>query len=188
MWVAASPTLAEIPGVGLLLRVLAEHESAVEAWLDELEDTGVTVILHARTPDGARLAAQRGLGLHLPSSAEPARWRPRISGLLGASCHSLQALTRAAELCDYATLSPIHPPRSKPHDRRDTLGLEGLALACRGARLPVLALGGQGPGRVTASLEAGAHGVAGIGSFGDPEALAAMAAELHSWAGWAARR
>jgi len=188
MWVAVSPAFAEVPGVGLLLRVLADRESAVEAWLDELEDTGVTVILHARTPQGARLAAQRGLGLHLPSSADPALWRPRISGLLGQSCHSQRALTVAAELCDYATLSPIHAPHSKPHDRRDTLGLEGLALACRGSRLPVLALGGQGPGRAAASLEAGAHGVAGIGSFGDPAALATMAAELRSWAGWAARR
>lgn len=180
MWVAVCPALAEVPGVGLLLRVLVERERAVEPWLDELEGTGATVILHARTPAGARLAAERGLGLHLPSSADPALWRPRISGLLGASCHSRGQLERAAGVCDYATLSPVFAPRSKPHDARETIGLSGLAVACEGLGLAVFALGGLGPGRARMSVEAGAHGVAGIGRFGEPGELAAMAAEISS--------
>ena len=176
-WVAVSPALAAVPGVGLLLRVLAECEPAVEAWVDELEDCGATVILHARTPDGARLAARRGLGLHLPSSADPAAWRPRIRGLLGISCHGRHDLERAVGRCDYATLSPVFAPYSKPHDQREPLGVEVVA-ACAGIELPVLALGGLGPGRVKACLDAGAWGIAGIGAFGEPAGLAAMAGEL----------
>lgn len=176
MWVAVSPALGELRGVGLMLRLLVDREPAVEPWVDELEASGAAVILHARTPDGARLAAQRGLGLHLPSSADPAAWRPRIRGLLGVSCHSLAELERAAGICDYATLSPVFPPCSKPHDARPTIGLEGLARACAAVEQPVFALGGIGPNQVEACLDGGAWGVAGIGAFGDPRAMAAMAA------------
>ncbi len=175
MWVAASPALAEPTGVGLLLRLL-EPDSAVEAWLDELEDTGATVVVHARTPDGARLAVERGLGLHLPSPADPWEWRSRIRGLLGISCHHRAQLERAAGICDYATLSPVFSPRSKPHDARETVGLDGLARACVDLDLPVLALGGLSPARVAPCLAAGAHGVAGIGAFGDHVVVEAMAA------------
>jgi thiamine monophosphate synthase len=175
MWVAVSPALAEVPGVGLMLRLLVDREPAVSPWVDELEDSGAVVILHARTPDGARLAASRGLGLHLPSSADPTHWRPRTRGLLGISCHSLAELERAVGVCDYATLSPIFPPRSKPHDARPTVGLEGLAQACAAVDLPVLALGGIGASRAAACLEAGAWGIAGIGAFGDPAEVATMA-------------
>ncbi len=178
LWVAASPALAEIPGVGLVLRLLVDGDSAVALWLDDLEDTGATVIVHARTPDGARLAAARGLGLHLPSGVDPAPWRARIPGLLGASCHDRAQLERADGVCDYATLSPVFAPTSKPHDRRSTLGLHGLARACSGLDLPVLALGGLGPGNARGCLQAGAWGVAGIGAFGAPELLEQVAAEL----------
>jgi thiamine monophosphate synthase len=173
-WVAVSPALAAVPGVGLLLRLLVERDWDTDAWLDELVDTGAPIIVHARSPGGVRLAAERGLGLHLPSWADPQACRGRIRGPLGMSCHGLADLARAAVCCDYATLSPVFAPRSKPIER-PPIGLAGLRLACAESPLPVLALGGLGPEGVEACLEAGAHGVAGIGSFGDPKLLAAMA-------------
>ncbi len=178
MWVAAGPGLVEVEGVGLLLRLTVERESAVRSWVEDLSEHGVAVILHARTPGGARLAVELGLGLHLPSRVDPRPWRARIRGLLGASCHDRGELERASGFCDYATLSPIYAPRSKPEDARPTIGLAGLAEACRGLELPVLALGGIAPGRVAPCLEAGAWGVAGIGSFGEHHSLEAMAAEI----------
>jgi thiamine-phosphate pyrophosphorylase len=179
-WVERSPALAASSHVGLLLRLTVDREPSVEAWVDRLEATGATVILHARTPDGAGLAVERAIGLHLPSSADPSVWRPRIQGLLGISCHGRADLERAAGICDYATLSPVFPPCSKPNDARPTLGLEGLARAVEGLEIPVLALGGLALGRASACIQAGASGVAGIGAFGDPEALAAMAREVAS--------
>jgi 8-oxo-dGTP diphosphatase len=178
MWVASSSALAGVPGVGLLLRLPVEREPAIEPWLDHLEDRGVTVILHVRTPGAAQLAEMKGHGLHLTSQDEPAEWRGRIRGPLGVSCHTRAELVHAAKFCDYATLSPVYTPLSKPGDLRAGLGLGGLRRACAGIALPVFALGGLGPGRVRACLEAGSWGVAGIGAFGDPDALATMAAEL----------
>ncbi len=177
-WVASAPSLASIPNLGLLLRALRADERAVRGWVGALEAAGVTVILHARTPGAARMALERGWGLHLPASADPAVWRSRQPGLLGLSCHSRTDLERAQGFCDYATLSPIYPPLSKPSDRRRPLGIERLAAALAGLSIPVLALGGLGAERVVPCVAAGAWGVAGIGVFSEPQALMAMARAL----------
>ena len=159
-------------GVPLWARVAAVLDAGVDAVL--IREPGLDaaalhrlvegfpgrLILHDKTP-GARAAAA-GLGLHLPGGIDPAPIRGRITGRLGASCHSLAALRRAAAAgCDYATLSPIFSPISKPDDRRLPLGPAALA----DAPLPVLALGGIGPGQVAACRAAGAAGVAAISAF-----------------------
>ncbi len=179
MWVGGAPGLVEAAADGLLLRLLAERESAVPAWLDDLEDTGVVVIVHARTPGAATEVAGRGVGLHLPSGVDPAPWRSRVRGLLGQSCHDLAELQRAATVCDYATLSPVWAPRSKGlAPGQAAIGLVGFQRLVAAVDLPVLAMGGIGPGRVTPCLAAGAWGVAGIGAFGDARVVGELAAEL----------
>ena len=95
---------------------------------------------------------------------DPAKHRPVIQGLLGASCHSIEALLKAAAAgCDYATLSPVFPPRSKPGDMREALGIEALRQAATALRMPVIALGGMTPERARMCWEAGAHGIASLG-------------------------
>ncbi|HEY8526256.1 MAG TPA: thiamine phosphate synthase [Acidimicrobiales bacterium] len=95
--------------------------------------------------------------------------------LVGRSCHDLDELRAARRHgAAYATLSPVFATRSKP-GYGPPLGVEGLAAACAAVPgLPVLALGGVGPGRAAACVDAGAHGVAVMGEVmraDDPAAV-----------------
>jgi thiamine-phosphate pyrophosphorylase len=83
---------------------------------------------------------------------------------VGRSCHSVAELVEAQRRgAAYATLSPVFATPSKP-GYGPALGLEGLAAACAAVPgLPVVALGGVGPGRAAACRSAGAAGVAVMG-------------------------
>ena len=121
---------------------------------------GPGLILHASHPDARELAQRSGWGLHLPASVEWAGVRPGVSGLLGMSCHSIEDLKRAEELgADYATLSPIFAPTTNPKDRRETLGIEGLASACAAVGVPVIAMGGLTRDTAVRVTETGCHGI-----------------------------
>lgn len=103
--------------------------------------------------------------------------------LVGRSCHSEVELRDAHQRrADYATLSPVFPTISKP-GYGPALGTDGLDRLCRSVPdLPVVALGGIGPGRVGPCLDAGAVGVAVMGAVmraGDPAHLvASLVAEV----------
>ncbi len=180
-WVARAPALVGAGADGLLLRVLMEPGESAEvptrAWLQALLETGATVLMHARTPGGVGLAAELGIGLHLPDGTDMSA---RMAGLLGASCHDRVGLRRAAKGCDYALLSPVFAPLSKGSDSRP-LGIGAFEKAVADSQIPVLALGGIDAARVASCLRAGAYGVAGIGAFGDPESVAEMAEALRSF-------
>ncbi|MEE2776891.1 MAG: thiamine phosphate synthase [Acidobacteriota bacterium] len=105
-------------------------------------------------------------GVHLPEDSLPCSTvRELAPGLLiGKSTHSLSAVAAARTAgADYVFFSPVFPPTSKPSSLAPT-GLRGLADAC-GKGLVVVALGGMTADRLSAVQAAGAHGVAGIGSF-----------------------
>lgn len=129
-------------------------------------------------------------GVHLPRDVDPAAARAALGPdvRLGASAHDAAELARAAAAgADYATLSPLFPTASKPG--ATALGLEVFARLVAGAALPVLALGGIGPARVAAALDAGAAGVAVQGAVtraSDPAAaVAAMRQALEAArSGW----
>ena len=88
------------------------------------------------------------------------------TGLAGKQCHSVDDLQEARdEGFDYATFSPVWATPSKP-GYGPALGLDGLAAGCAAVpELPVVALGGVGPGRAAACLAAGAAGVAVMGAI-----------------------
>ncbi len=115
------------------------------------------------------VAQRLGLGLHVgrrgPSVAE-ARQRLGPEALLGYSAHDVDAAGRAAEEgADYVLFSPIFPTPSKPNAL--AVGLKTLATVCRTLTIPVLALGGITPERVSACLQQGAHGVAVVSAILD---------------------
>ena len=106
-------------------------------------------------------------GIHLPSHSPPPAEFKRIAPhlLVGVSCHNHAELVAAeAEGADYAVLSPVFPPLSKPPEGA-ALGLKGFTELARAVSIPVFALGGIRGAMIPILACAGASGVAGISLF-----------------------
>ncbi len=100
-------------------------------------------------------------GVHLPANA-PAQVLPGL--LVGRSCHSVEEIRSAAASADFVTFGPVfHTP-----GKGEALGLKALAAACRQGK-PVYALGGVDWENAESCLASGAHGIAGIRLFQDPD-------------------
>jgi thiamine monophosphate synthase len=141
---------------------------------------GAGLMLHASHDHALDVAEASGWGLHLPSTHDVAAARPRVRGLLGVSCHSREALQAAEDAgADYATLSPIHSPLSKPSDVRSTLEIGGLEDAISGITLPVFALGGMTGETAEALCNTDVHGVASL-SYLFPTEADADVCEAHA--------
>ena len=125
----------------------------------------------------ARLAADLGLGLHLPERGLATAEARRLLGadrlLLGRSVHSPAAAAAAAG-ADYLLAGHVFATAAKPD--RPPLGLAGLGQIVAATWAPVLAIGGITPDRVAEVMATGATGVAVIGAIAeapDPERAAA---------------
>lgn len=103
-------------------------------------------------------------GLHLPGGQAPPS--TGVDGLLlGASVHDVpEAEAAVAAGAGYLLLAPIFATESKTL-HRPPLGLEGLRSIAETVPIPVVALGGITPDRAAACLEAGAAGVAAMGTI-----------------------
>lgn len=155
------PRTLQVPGT---VHVRNKQIDAGEllAMVRHYQAQGRTVLVNSRVD--VALAAGAG-GVHLPSdSIAPSRWRKLLPPgfLIGVSCHNRQDLERAqAEGADYAYLSPVFAPLSKP-DERPPLGLDTFQRMTAGLTLPVLALGGITWAHQAECEAAGAAGIAGI--------------------------
>lgn len=91
--------------------------------------------------------------------------------IIGRSTHNVEQVKEASEKeFDYVLFGPVFPTPSKPNRTEENLpGLEGLEQATESADIPVLALGGVGPEKITDCLSAGANGAAGIRALFAPE-------------------
>ena len=118
-------------------------------------------------------------GVHLTSSGLPlAALRRRFGAalMIGCSTHRPEEVEAAREAgADYAVFGPVFETPSKAAYGPPP-GLDGLRRASAHG-LPVIAVGGIGPGRMAAVAAAGAAGVAGIRAFFEPERVRRMAAE-----------
>jgi thiamine-phosphate diphosphorylase len=144
---------------GLSDRALLAVVSAVRA---ALSATKARLLVNGR-PDIALAAGADGVQVPeegLPV-AEVKRAFPSLT--LGASCHSLDAVRRAAgDGADFVLLGPVF---ATPGKEGRTLGLELLAAAASAVAVPVHAIGGVTPARVPALRAAGARGGAAIRPF-----------------------
>lgn len=104
-------------------------------------------------------------GVHLSATQSIGDARKHCGNiLLGKSCHSIQDILNVEkEGTDYVTLSPIFETASKP-DYGPALGLAALKEATKQTRLPILALGGIGEEQMQYCIQAGAQGIAVMGS------------------------
>lgn len=113
------------------------------------------------------LPAAQAIGaanVHLPVDA-PARAIDATHVLLGASVHDIAEAEAALEAgADYLLLAPIFETQSKTLPRLP-LGLARLQTIAEALPVPVIALGGIVPERVTACLDAGATGIAVMGAI-----------------------
>ena len=111
-------------------------------------------------------------GLHLPGDSGPAQKvieETNCRFIIGSSVHALtEAKQREMEGADFITYSPIYPTLSKP-GYGPIVGLGGLRQITEGINIPVFALGGITPERVSECLDAGAYGVAVMSGVMLPE-------------------
>ena len=102
-------------------------------------------------------------GLHLPGNSASVRKVIEETNrhfIIGCSVHTLvEAKQRENEGADFITYSPIYPTLSKL-GYGPVVGVEGLQNVTAGVNIPVFALGGITPERVSECLDAGAYGVA----------------------------
>lgn len=125
-------------------------------------------------------------GVHLGQRSMPASKVREIAPpafLVGVSCHSLEeAMSAESAGADYLLLGPVFETPSK-RAYGPPLGLEKFGEIASRIRIPVLALGGITPDRVTACVDRGAAGVAAIRMFEEAESLAALASQLRDESG-----
>jgi len=125
-------------------------------------------------------------GVHLPAAGLPPAATRAVVGparLLGASTHQAGEIEAAAGsgLLDYVIFGPLHATPSKA-GRILPRGISSLSDVARYG-IPVLAVGGIDDGaRAAAAIAAGAHGVAGIRAFMDPERMRAIVAAVRTTA------
>jgi thiamine-phosphate diphosphorylase len=111
--------------------------------------------------------AVKAAGVQLGKASLPVNAARRLDAAwwIGRSVHDFaEADAAKAEGADYLLVGPVYPTATHPD--RPPLGLDTLAqIATLG--LPVIAIGGIGPGRVREVKAAGAYGVAAIRALWD---------------------
>jgi thiamine-phosphate diphosphorylase len=138
------------------------------------QSAGARLLVHSYPT----LALEFGLdGVHLASHVAVAPVRSQLPStmLLGVSRHSSDPLDESdIGLADYATISPIYSPTSKPNDKRETLGPSGLRTCVQRSVRPLVALGGMQPGRIAEAMAQGAAAIAISGAILQTDEPAAM--------------
>ena len=162
---------------------LRDHDASPDAFMEAArsvvsrfraaaEDVTITINSHVDVADAF------GLGVHVGwrgPTVPKARDLLGPDALIGYSAHEhVEAEGDRTQGVDYYFFSPVFPTSSKP-DQPPT-GMGPLRAFCQtAAPVPVLALGGLTPERVSVCLEAGARGVAVLSGIMDVETPRAAA-------------
>jgi thiamine-phosphate pyrophosphorylase len=155
----AGVDLVQVREKALSDRALLAVVSAVQA---ALAATSTRLLVNGR-PDVALAGGAHGV--QLPEEGLPVAEVKRAFPFLtvGASCHSVDAVRRAAgDGADFVLLGPVF---ATPGKEERALGLDVLAAAVAAVAVPVHAIGGVTPARVPALRAAGARGGAAIRAF-----------------------
>ena len=149
--------------------------------LAELHPLGVKLIVNDRTDTAARSGAD---GLHIGQSDGPPDAARRHLGpgrLLGLSVETVAQGAAVPDCVDYIGAGPVRATATKP-DHAPPIGFDGLARIAALSPVPVVAIGGLGPGDAPALRQAGAMGMAVVSAVTrapDPEA--ATRALIREW-------
>ncbi|HLE68064.1 MAG TPA: thiamine phosphate synthase [Vicinamibacteria bacterium] len=119
-------------------------------------------------------------GVHLPADGLPVAAVRRVAPpgfVVSRSTHSREAVERAFDDgASFVVFGPIFPTASKPG--HPGVGLEALEEVVSSVPIPVYALGGVTPERVSQIAETGVHGIAGISVFEREDGLRDLFARL----------
>jgi thiamine-phosphate pyrophosphorylase len=106
-------------------------------------------------------------GVHLGQDDIPTKEARRLLGnnkIIGKTAHNLlEALKNEIDGADYIGFGHIFTTNSKIRNTKPK-GTKKLNRICSKLRIPVLAIGGIGPGNVHSVMSTGVHGIAVIGS------------------------
>ena len=153
-----------------------EQIALARALLPIARQWGALLMLHGTT----EMARAAGVdGVHLAAGSDTAEARAILgSGLVGASVHTIQeAAVLAPPDVDYALAGPAYETASKP-GYGPALGAAGIAAIVRASRVPVLAIGGIAFTSVRELIQAGAGGIAVMGSVMRAPSVATEAMRL----------
>ena len=173
--IAAGLSLIQIRERDLPARVLSEVAARVAA---RCRGTHTRLVINDRLDVAMSVT---GAGVHLRSDGPPAETVRPLAGnrrIVGCSTHDPVAPDRVRG-ADYLFFGTVFESASKPPGS-PVAGLEALARACEGTSIPVLAIGGITPERVSGCRRAGAEGVAAIRLF-IPDVRRAVAAIIEAW-------
>lgn len=141
-----------------------------------LAGTGIPLIINDRLDVALAVGAD---GVHLGQTDMLIADARRVVGqsmLIGISAECVDDAVRAqAEGADYVGISPVFSTPTKT-DTAPALGLDGVARIRAAVSLPLVGIGGIGPGNATEVIRAGCDGVAvvsAIVSAPDPQRAAA---------------
>ncbi len=179
-WLSRTEAAIRAGAPALLLRAKALQPHLLHAAARSLQKTCTTYGAQLWIHSDHALATELGAaGVHFGSHArhDPALITTlTLQGTLTTrACHTLEDVQQA-EACGYtgAILSPVFSPTSKPHDTRPTFELSGLAEVVRQVGIPVLALGGLNPRRLSSVRRAGAYGAVVLGFVWSEDESAAV--------------
>jgi thiamine-phosphate pyrophosphorylase len=121
-------------------------------------------------------------GVHLPADGLPVAEVKKVVStgfVVSRSTHSREEVERAyREGASFVVFGPIFPTASKPG--HPGVGLEALKETVSSVPIPVYALGGVTPERISQIHDTGAHGVTGISVFEREEDLQALFERLRT--------
>jgi thiamine-phosphate pyrophosphorylase len=142
---------------------------------DFLRARGIPLIINDRVDVALAVGAD---GVHLGQSDMPLALARSLLGrsrIIGVSAESLKDAAEAEKGgADYLGVSPIFATATKT-DTAEPLGLEGLRAIRRAVKLPLVGIGGLGPGNAAQVIASGADGIAVVSAIvaaADPELAA----------------
>lgn len=141
-------------------------------------EAGVLFIVNDRVDVALAVDAD---GVHVGQEDIPARTVRRLIGpekILGVTAEDSQQARRAeADGADYLGTAAVFPTPIKVYER-PPLGIAGFAAIARSVKIPVVAIGGIGPGNAAEVLRAGAAGIAVVSAVVGAPDVARAAREL----------
>jgi thiamine-phosphate pyrophosphorylase len=153
-----------------------EFVAEARAVREVLAGTGIALIINDRLDVALAVGAS---GVHLGQTDMHIADARRLVGanmLIGVSAECVQDAVRAqAEGADYIGISPVFSTPTKT-DTAPALGLDGVAAIRAAVSLPLVGIGGIGPGNAAEVIRAGCDGLAvvsAIVSAPDPREAAA---------------